>query len=271
MTMNAQARGNVMVVQQALAAQGRVIYALVLRDVRTRFFGNGLGFVAMSVGWPLVHIIGLLTAYTLLGRTAPVGDSLLLFFSTGLMPFMTYSYLSRWMMSGFVMNKPLLAFPIVSVTDIVLARALLETIGSILMAVVLCAILASLGVDFVPRDIPQACYAWGAAILFGIGMGTINSIFAMAFHGWLIGYALVIVVLYVSSGILFVVDTVPEPYRTWLAFNPVLHAVSWMRSAYYPGYGAITLDKSYLLGWALYSIFAGFLLERLIRGRLLQG
>jgi len=259
-----------MVVQEALATQGRVIYALMLRDVRTRFFGNGLGFIAISVGWPLVHILLLLTVYTYLGRTTPVGDSLLLFFSSGLMPFMTYSYMSRWIMSGFVMNKPLLAFPIVSITDLLLARALLEMIGSLLMAVSLCTILASLGVDFIPRDIPQACYAWGAVILFGLGMGTINSIIGMAFHGWLIGYSLVIIILYVSSGILFVPDAIPDPYRYWLSFNPVLHAVTWMRSAYYPGYGAIILDKAYLLGWALYSIFAGFLLERLIRGRLLQ-
>ncbi len=247
-----------------------MIYALVLRDVRTRFFGNGLGFLGLSVGWPLVHILALLLIYTYLGRATPVGDSLLLFFSTGLVPFMTFSYMSRWMMLGFVINKPLLAFPIVSTTDILLARALLEMIGSFLMAVALCAILASLGVDFVPRDIPQACYAWGAAILFGLGMGTINSIIAMAFHGWLIGYMLVILAVYVSCGILFVPDTIPDPYRTWLSYNPVLHAVTWMRSAYYPGYGAITLDKFYLLGWALYTIFAGFLLERLIRGRLLQ-
>lgn len=259
-----------MTVQDALTTQGRVIYALMLRDVRTKFFGNALGFIALSIFWPLVHILVLLAIYSYMGRTAPIGDSLVLFFSTGLMPFMTFSYMSRWMMYGIVMNKPLLAFPIVSVTDILLARALLEMIGSLLMGVSLCTILACLGEDFVPRDIPQAFYAWGAVLLFGLGMGTINSIVAMAFPGWMIGYALVIILLYVSSGILFVPDAIPEPYRTWLSFNPTLHAVTWMRSAYYPGYGLMIIDKSYLLGWALYTVFAGFLLERAIRGRLLQ-
>ncbi len=260
-----------MALQEALNRQGRVIYALMLRDVRTRFFGNGLGFVGLSVLWPLVHIVILLVINSYMGRMAPVGHSLVLFFATGLMPFMTFSYMSRWIMFGFVMNKPLLAFPVVSVTDILLARAVLEVMGSLLMATSLCIVLAFLEVDFVPFDIPQACYAWGAAILFGLGMGVINSIIAMAFHSWLIGYALVILLLYMSSGIVFVPDAIPDPYRYWLSFNPVLHAVTWMRSAYYPGYGAIVLDKAYLLTWALYSIFGGFLLERAIRGRLLQG
>ncbi len=46
-----------MALQEALNRQGRVIYALMLRDVRTRFFGNGLGFLGLSVIWPLVHIV----------------------------------------------------------------------------------------------------------------------------------------------------------------------------------------------------------------------
>lgn len=258
-------------IENVLRARGRVIYALMLRDVRTRFFGNALGFLGLSVMWPLTHIVVLLVINSYIGRLAPVGPSLALFFATGLMPFMTFSYMSRWIMFGFVMNKPLLAFPVVSVTDILLARAVLEVIGSLLMAVSLCVVLTFLGVDFIPFDIPQACYAWGAAILFGLGMGIINSIIAMAFRGWIIGYSLVVIGLYVTSGIIYVIDAMPEPYRYWLSFNPVLQAVSWMRSAYYPGYGAITLDKAYLLGWALCTIFGGFLLERAIRGRLLEG
>jgi capsular polysaccharide transport system permease protein len=250
--------------------RGRVVFALMLRDVRTRFFGNALGFVALSVLWPLCHIIVLLVIYTYMGRTAPVGDSLVLFFSTGLLPFMTFSYMSRWIMLGLLLNKPLLAFPVVCVTDILLSRALLEVIGSLLMAVSLCIILFFLEVDFVPYDIPQAFYAWGAVLLFGLGMGMINSVLAMAFSGWMYGYFLIVITLYACSGIIFVPDVVPDPYRTWLSFNPVLHAVTWMRSAFYPGYGVIVLDKSYLLSWCLWTIFAGFLVERAIRGRLMQ-
>ena len=66
-----------------LRTQGQVIYALMLRDVKTRYFGNGLGFLFSSVAWPLVHVLVLLTVYTSLGRTAPFGNSTILFFATG--------------------------------------------------------------------------------------------------------------------------------------------------------------------------------------------
>ena len=62
----------------------------------------------------------------------------------------------------------------------------------------------------------------------------------------------------------------PEVARYWLSFNPALQGVEWMRSAYYEGYGAGILDKGYMLTFAVVTIFAGFLLERLTRGRILQ-
>jgi capsular polysaccharide transport system permease protein len=69
------------------------------------FFGNGLGFLAFSVGWPLVHMLVLIVIYTVTGRAAPYGDSLVLFFATGLVPMMTFMYMSRWIMIGLVLNR----------------------------------------------------------------------------------------------------------------------------------------------------------------------
>jgi len=174
-------------------------------------------------------------------------------------------------MLSLVLNKPLLSFPIVKVLDILIARAILEILGSCLMTVLLLLILFLFNVDFMPIDIPQACYALGASVMLGLGMGMINAIIALAFTGWITGYALVIVVLYLSSGVMFVSINLPESIRFYLSFNPLFHAVEWMRSAYYDGYSSLILDKGYLLAWGIGTIFGGLLLERLIRVRLLQG
>ena len=93
----------------------------------------------------------------------------------------------------------------------------------------------------------------------------------MAFYSWVTGYALLTIIFYISSGILFVPDALPEVARYPLSFNPVLQAVEWMRSAYYEGYGSLVLDKVYLLTCGICTIFGGIALERLIRGRLLGG
>jgi len=174
-------------------------------------------------------------------------------------------------MLSLVTNKPLLAFPIVRIVDILLARAILEILGAFCMTLLLILILCFLNIEFTPRDIVQASYALGAAILLGLGMGLINAIIAMAFVGWVTAYALVIVTLYITSGLMFIPDALPETIRYYLSFNPVVHSIEWMRSAYYDGYGSLISDKSYLLSWGVGTICGGLALELLIRGRLLRG
>jgi len=250
--------------------QIRVLVALMLRDMRSRFFGNGFGFV-IAVAWPLVHIIILLIMFSSSGRMAPYGDSLLLFLSIGIIPFIVFSYMSRFIMLSLVMNRPLINFPIVKVLDILFARAILETLGAIIFTTLLCTILWILNVDFMPNDLLQACYAYGAAIMLGFGMGVINAIIGMAFYGWVTGYSLVIIAFYGSSGILFIPDSLPQILRYYLSFNPVLQVIEWMRTAYYNGYHSTVLDKTYVLAWCLCTVAGGLILERLIRGKLLQG
>ena len=43
-----------------------------------------------------------------------------------------------------------------------------------------------------------------------------------------------------------------------------------MRAAYYEGYGDSYLDKYYVIGYGAFCLCFGLLLERLVRGRLLQ-
>jgi capsular polysaccharide transport system permease protein len=193
---------------------------------------------------------------------------MVVFFATGLVPFFAFSYMSRFTMISLVTNRPLLVFPAIKVLDILLARTLLELLGSCCSTILLLVIFWFIDIDFMPVDVLEAAFALGAAMLLGAGFGILNGIIAMAAPTWMTGYALVIIVLYMVSGILFVPDSLPEMIRYYISFNPTLQTVEWMRSAYYPEYSSI-LDRSYAVWWGLGTIFAGLLVERLVRGRLL--
>jgi capsular polysaccharide transport system permease protein len=252
-----------------LRTQSRVIFALMLRDIRTRFFGHGLGYLIM-IAWPLSHIAILLSIFSLTQRTTPYGDNMVVFFATGVVPFIIFSYMSRFIMYSLVLNAPLLAFPAVKVLDILLARALLELLASALMTAIFIAILWLCNIDFWPRDPLEALYALGACALLGFGFGIINGVIAMAMRGWMMAYGLAIIVFYITSGILFVPDRLPTVAAELLAYNPVLQCIEWLRSAYYDDYGSFLMDKSYAIGCAVVATFSGLLLERLVRGRLLH-
>jgi capsular polysaccharide transport system permease protein len=254
-----------------LKAQGRILHALMLRNIKTRLGGNEFGFLLMGVAWPLSHILLLLIINTGLGRTAPYGDSAVLWIATGVIPFMAFQYMSRFLMLGILMNRALLSFPVVKVTDILFASAIVEVLNAAFVVLVMFAIFWAFGIDFMPRDIVQASLALLAMMLLGLGWGVINAIIAAAIPAWFMGFLLFQIILWLASGILFVPDALPEAIRTPLSYLPTLQGVEWMRSAYYDGYGASILDKLYLIAWGIVTLFLGLALERLVRGKMMGG
>jgi capsular polysaccharide transport system permease protein len=253
-----------------LKAQWRILVALMLHDLKSRFGGNQFGFLAMAVGWPLSHILVLLLIYAGVGRTAPYGDSVALWFATGVVPFMAFQYMSRFIMLGIVTNRQLLSFPVVKVTDLLFARAIVEVLNAGLIVLIVFAIFGALGIDFMPRDVVQASLALLAMMFLGVGFGVVNAIIAAAFPLWIMGSILFTVILWLGSGVAFVPDALPEAFRRPLSYLPPLHGVEWMRSAYYEGYGADILDKTYLIAFSMVTLFVGLALERLMRGKMLQ-
>jgi capsular polysaccharide transport system permease protein len=254
---------------ETMRAQGRILVAVMLRDVRTRFFGSAFGFL-LAIAWPLSHIFILLAINAGIGRTAPYGDSAALWFATGIVPFMAFNYMARFTMIGLVMNRPLLSFPVVKVSDILLARAILELLNAGVVVITTILIFALLGIEIAPIDPVQASLALGACMLLGLGFGIVNGVIAALAPFWITGYALFSIAMWIASGVLFVPDALPEFARYWLSFNPALQGIEWMRSAYYEGYGSGVLDKEYMIGFATISLLLGLALERLLRGKMLQ-
>jgi capsular polysaccharide transport system permease protein len=253
-------------VYELLIVHSRIIVALIIRDVQTRFFGTALGFI-VAIMWPVSHIFILIMINGALGRPAPYGDSAPLFFATGLVPFMCFHYMSRFMALGVMMNKPLLGFPIVKVGDILLARAVLEALTAAVVVLVTIFLLTGMGVNIWPPRPIDAMLAMLACIMLGIGFGLVNGVIVGIFPFWFTPFSLFQVILWLASGVVTVPDDYPEIARYWLSYNPILVGVEWMRSAFYEGYGLNELlDKQYLLGCAAVWILIGLLMERSMRG-----
>lgn len=252
-----------------LRGRFHVMKAVVLRDLRTRFFDHGLGFLIVPL-WPLAHMVVLLIIYSLSGRSVPFGDSLNLFFATGLIPTLAFMYISRFMSLSIVLNSPMLAFPAVTVVDIMAARAFLEIIASYLTLIFILTILTVLGDDPIPYDIEQAVYAYLSTLLLAVGVGSLVSVVVIFMPFVVTVYALFLIVIYLTSGTLFIVSALPDQISYILSWNPVVHAVDWMRSAYYPTYSTEILDKQYLISFGLGSLCLGLTLERTLRWKMLE-
>lgn len=257
-------------VWSALVEKRNVMSAVVLRDIRTRFFNHGLGFLVVPL-WPLAHMLVLLTIYKFMGRAAPYGDSLNVFFVTGLIPTLAFMYVSRFMTFSLLLNKPMLSFPVVKILDIMFARAFLETVGAFLTLMFMAFILTALGDNAIPNDIWDAWGAYMAALFLAISVGSMVSILSLLFPPLATIYSLFMIVVWVTSGTIFVPSNFPDAISYPLSFNPVLQCVEWMRVAFYPGYPDKLLDRQYVLMFALTSLFLGLFLERVLRRIIMEG
>ena len=228
----------------ALKEKRNVMLAVMLRDMRSRYFNHGIGFLMVPL-WPLAHMLVLLAIYNVMGRYTPYGNSLNIFFATGLVPTLTFMYVSRFMAVSVIQNRTLMMFPVVKTIDVVMARALLECIGSCLTIIALFLVLIAWGEDPTPIDVPQAAAAYLTSIMFAIGVGSLVSVIVMFMSWFLTIYFLLMVVVYASSGVLFVASSLPSSVSVPLSYSPVFQCVEWMRSAYFPGYNERLLDRPY--------------------------
>lgn len=247
-----------------------VMHAVIMRDIRSRYFNHGLGFFVVPL-LPVGHILILLAIYAATGRQAVFGDDLALFFATGLAPALTFTYISRYMSISVVANKNMLAFPAVRLLDIMLARSFLEFIGIIIAIILIVLVLLIIGSNVVPHSPQEALLAMLCTAILSIGVGIIVSVISAMMPVFPMIYSLSMIVVYLSSGAPIYLHSFPEQAIYLCSFNPVFHAAEWMRSAYYMGYPTQHLDKSYLIMWCLVSISAGLLMERALRPQILGG
>lgn len=237
-----------------------VLHALMLRDMRTRFGASMWGY-GVVVLWPCVHVFMLIAIYTFQKLAAPLGDNRALFFASGAVPVLVFQYISREVMKAVISNRPLTYYPQVKLFDVILARILVEIVTGFLALLVVTSVLIVIGTDPIPAEPITAMCGYVAAIFLGIGIGTINVAIIGFFPGWLIGYALFSIILYVSSGVMFLPSYMPEKVYYWMKYNPAMQLAEWVRSAYYP-YAGIQVDYLYVIMFGLTTISIGLLLVK---------
>lgn len=254
----------------AIQQQWHVLVALLLRDIRSRFFYSAFGYILVIL-WPLSHILILVGIHSLTNRAIPYGDSASVWFATGVVPFMAFNYMSRNIGLGPVLNRTLLIFPAIKIMDMVTSRVVMEVLNTVTVIISVIVVLELFQIDPFPPNPGEAIFALLSCMLLGVGVGILNAVIALLFPFWVTGYALLLLILWMSSGVFFVPDALPETVRYYLSFNPALQGVEWMRAAYYEGYGGDILDRAYMIKFSIATLLLGLLMERVLRVNLLKG
>ena len=260
----------VSVTPRAWIAAPRSIMALILREMSTTY-GRSPGGYIWAVLEPAVGIALLTVIFSIGFRSPSLGTSFPIFYATGMLPFLAYMDVQAKLSTALVFSKTLLTYPRVTFLDALLARFFLNFVTQLLVSyVIFTAIMMTLETR-TSLDFAQIALSFSMVAVLAFGVGTINCYLTMRFEVWQRVWAIVNRPLFIISCIFFLFDAIPEPYKSVLWYNPLIHIVGAMRAGFYPYYVADYVSVAYVMGLGMgMTVFGLLLLERHHRDLLLR-
>jgi capsular polysaccharide transport system permease protein len=255
----------------AIRTHIRVVSALVRREMRAHFGDSRIGYLWALIE-PALHLVAYLLIFTVIfNRHAPIGTSAALFMMTGIIPYFLYSKLSTYVSAAIGSNRNLLTLPPVKPIDVIIARVVLESATYLFVGFLMFLALYIGGIaEAVPHEPLAVIEASILAIGIGLGVGMINIVIQSYFHNWMAIFGFCTVPLWFFSGIWFLPEQVPQPFREYMLYNPVLHVVLKFRTGFYSNYSSFYLDTAYAINVAVLLLATGFALMHVARRKVLE-
>lgn len=252
----------------ALAVQYAAIRALFLREIQTRFGHYRLGYL-----WALIEPSVQLAFFvfvlgTVMTRVLP-GIDYSVFMVNGMLPFFVFMSASTRALSAVESNQGLFSYRPVKPIDAVIARTLLETLLYFVMYILFTIILFWMGKEINLSNIPFLLLCWVLLVIFTFGFSLILMVIGDFSDeiGKFIGVAFFL--LYMMSGIMYSLHTIPVDYQPYFTWNPIVHCLESMRHAVAPSYPVDHIDFSYFVKSTIVVLFIGLLLYRRFERRML--
>lgn len=236
----------------------RTLMALILREMVTSY-GRSPGGYLWAVLEPAAGTALITTIFSLGFKSPPLGTHFGIFYASGIVPFFMYNDLANKVGLAIMYSKSLLVYPAVTFLDAILARFILNAITQMMVAYIVLSVII-IGLD-APASISmdKIALGFGMAMALGLGMGTLNCFLFSMFPLWQRVYNILTRPLFFISGVLFLHDTVPQPYRDWLWWNPLTHVVGAVRSGFYARYDAAYVSPIYVFSVAGIALVFGLM------------
>lgn len=240
----------------------RVIYALVLREMGARF-GRSAGGYAWAILEPLGGVLLLSVAFSLALRSPPLGDSFILFYATGMIPYTMYNAMWKGVASSISANRGLMNYPVVSVIDALIAKAIINFVTVLLVGVLLLSgIILTLGL-YVTLDLAAIALGFSMAVALGLGVGAMNCVLFGFFPTWKNIWAVLTRPMFILSGVLFIFEDAPPAFQKVLWWNPLFHVIGEVRSGFFGTYNPTYISLTYVFGLSLTLLaLGGWLMRR---------
>lgn len=254
-------------VASAISRQSRVIGALVMREMTTRYGRQGLGF-AWVIGEPLIFCFGVLILWTATKPAYEHGLKLGPFVMTGYMCLILIRHFISLLASAVQANLGLMYHRQVAPLHLLLSRALLELGGATAAFFIVYCILLALKQVGLPHDYLMLYSGWLLLAWTALGFALVMTGLAMRYE---LMERLIPVISYVLipiSGAFYMVSWLPPSAREYIMWIPFVHGIEMVRAGVFGEFVATYYNPGYaLLSGAIMNI-AGLLIISASRDRI---
>lgn len=254
--------------RKALSVQRQTLAALIFRETRTRFGEQSLG-ILWAFGEVMTHILVFWLLWTVMGRESHNGLSIPVFLASGMIPYFMFKQIFTKTSCCISGNQSLLVFSQIQILDFALARSIVEFIIYVSAMFYFFAILFFFKFE-IPID-SMVKILWGIIniALLGLSAGLVYLPFKDKFKIIDTVVDVSFRFLYFISGVVFPLDKVPHWAMEYLAYNPILHIVEFIRSGFIADYGHYT-DISYSINCILFLLMIGLIFLKRLRKMILD-
>lgn len=240
----------------------RVIGALLLREMLTRYGRNNIGFLWLFIEPMLFVALVVAIRATIRSAGFSLNIPVVAFALTGWTSLLLWRNMPGRCIGAHKSNLSLLYHRPVTILDVYISRVVVE-----FLAITTAFVALSIGcyaMDWAPapEDALQVLWGWLLLAWFGVGLGwTIGALserFPIIEHLWRpFSY-----VLMFASGIFFLADSLPPNLREILLWLPMLNALEYLREGWFGSMFRAHYDILYVVVCNLLLTFAGLSLVR---------
>lgn len=249
-----------------LRVQRRVLAALFMREVLTRYGRHNLGFLWLFVE-PMIFTLGVTALWTATKSVHGSDLPIVAFALTGYSSVLLWRNMPGRCIGALWNNLALMYHRNIRVLDVYLARLMLEFGGATISFVTLAIVFITIGWLEPPQDILQIVGGWLLIAWFGAAMaiwlGALSHESELVEKLWHPASYLI----FPLSGSAFMVDALPREAQDIVLYIPMVHGVEIIREGYFGARARAHYDLAYVLPFCLTLTFLAMLQVRKIAAR----
>ncbi|MDL2267358.1 ABC transporter permease [Desulfovibrio sp. OttesenSCG-928-G15] len=251
--------------KQALSLQGRVLWALCLREIHGKHGKSRLGYLWQFVKTGFtVAVFWFVRAAT--GFQTPYDIAVPLYLLMGIIPWFMFKESVSMVMEAVHSNEALLTFPQVSTLDLMLSSAIVAWVTELIVLLIYLFLIIQLGYKVSLVDPLALLGGMGGVCLMGLSVGMIFTAINLYVPVTEKLVPMLLRILFFTSGVFFTPTArFGAEYRVFFDWNPLTNYFELLRGAFVFSAPMDSVKIDFIFFVTIYALGVGLLLERYVR------